>query len=103
MKMALRLKWLLITLLLSLSLLATAAQAQLLAPDEDEGKPQRYTALQAPTMGEAMNDFNSGDMTAAVKDFWRLAPEGDPQAQFYLAYMLDAGLGTSKDMFGAVS
>ncbi len=63
----------------------------------------RYGRAQTPTMDEAIDAFQNGDVDVAYKDFFRIAPEGDATAEFYLAYMMDRGLGTGKDMFSAIS
>ena len=57
----------------------------------------------SPGLDEALADFNNGDNEGAIKIFWRLAGAGDAQAQYYLAYMQENGLGTGKDVYGSVS
>ena len=44
----------------------------------------------------------SGDMDSAYKDFTRLAPQGNATAEFYLAFMMDKGLGVPANPFAAV-
>lgn len=53
------------------------------------------------TFDDAIAAFNYGDNDQANRYFWKLAGEGDPRAEYYLAYMLDAGLGSGKDVSGA--
>ena len=69
---------------LSLSIPTTAALAQ-----------------EAVTFEDAISAFNYGDNDLANKHFWKLAGQGDARAQYYLAYMLDAGLGAGQDINGA--
>lgn len=71
---------------LSLSITATTAYAQ-----------------ETVTFEDAISAFNYGDNDLANKHFWKLAGQGDARAQYYLAYMLDAGLGTGQDMNGAAN
>ncbi|MCC7036648.1 MAG: SEL1-like repeat protein [Alphaproteobacteria bacterium] len=60
-------------------------------------------AQEAVTFEDAISAFNYGDNDLANKHFWKLAGQGDARAQYYLAYMLDAGLGTGQDMNGAAN
>ncbi len=53
------------------------------------------------TLTAALQAFNFGDNQMAGRYFWRLAADGDAQAQYYLAYMLDAGLGMGRDVHQA--
>ena len=52
---------------------------------------------------EGMAAFNYGDNELALRHFLRLSNDGDPRAQYYLAYMMDSGLGMGKDVYGAAS
>lgn len=52
---------------------------------------------------DAISAFNYGDNDLANKHFWKLAGQGDARAQYYLAYMLDAGLGAGQDIAGAAN
>jgi uncharacterized protein len=56
-----------------------------------------------PSFEEGMAAFNYGDNQLALKHFLRLANDGDSRAQYYLAYMMDSGLGMGKDVYGASS
>jgi TPR repeat protein len=60
-------------------------------------------AQETVTFEDAISAFNYGDNDLANKHFWKLAGQGDARAQYYLAYMLDAGLGTGQDMNGAAN
>lgn len=108
---ALRLKrsLVLLAVLLPLGLLnVTAVQAQgtdIVVPDGGANKPatDRFGRPTLVTSDEAIMAFQNGDMETAYNDFYRLAPQGDPEAEFYLAYMTDKGLGTNKNPYAAVS
>ena len=52
---------------------------------------------------EGMAAFNYGDNELALRHFLRLSNDGDPRAQYYLAYMMDSGLGMGKDVYGAAN
>ena len=54
-----------------------------------------------PSFEQGLAAFNYGDNEMAGRHFWRLAGQGDARAQYYLAYMLDTGLGMGKDVVGA--
>lgn len=54
-----------------------------------------------PSLDEGLAAFNYGDNDLAARHFWRLAGSGNAKAQYYLAYMLDTGLGMGKDVVGA--
>lgn len=54
-----------------------------------------------PSLDEGLAAFNYGDNDLAARHFWRLAGAGNAKAQYYLAYMLDTGLGMAKDVVGA--
>lgn len=61
------------------------------------------SALGAISFDDAITSFNYGDNDLAYRQFQKLANEGDSRAQYYLAYMMDAGLGTGKDPSGAAN
>lgn len=64
--------------------------------------PQTATAQYfQPSFEEGLAAFNYGDNDLAARHFWRLAGSGDAKAQYYLAYMLDTGLGMGKDIVAA--
>ena len=63
--------------------------------------PARAQLAEDVSLGAAMQAFNFGDNQLAGRYFWKLAAGGDPQAQYYLAYMLDAGLGMGRDLYQA--
>ena len=56
-----------------------------------------------PNFDEGMAAFNYGDNELALRHFLRLSNDGDQRAQYYLAYMMDSGLGMGKDVYGAAS
>ncbi len=76
---------LLVAVFLLLALPSHSARAQGFEPNFDEG----------------MAAFNYGDNELALRHFMRLANDGEPRAQYYLAYMMDSGLGMGKDVYGA--
>ncbi len=74
-------------------LLGTAAP---LARAQMDGAPANPNGFQS-----AMSLLASGNKEAAVRQFWQLALQGDVQAQYYLAYMLDNGVGVAEDVIEA--
>ncbi len=64
-------------------------------------QPAQAQMAEDVSLGAAMQAFNFGDNQLAGRYFWKLAAGGDPQAQYYLAYMLDAGLGMGRDLYQA--
>lgn len=65
--------------------------------------PPALAQVFEPSFEEGMAAFNYGDNDLALKHFLRLANDGDSRAQYYLAYMMDSGLGMGKDVYGASS
>lgn len=57
--------------------------------------------LDKPSFDDAIAAFNYGDNDLALRHFSRLANENDARAQYYYAYMLDAGLGTGQNIASA--
>ena len=45
-----------------------------------------------PTFERGVQAFNAGDYEIALRTFLKLARRGDPQSQYYLAYMYDVCL-----------
>jgi len=78
--------------------LAAVLSAATLAP-----LPARAQQSNDVTFDDAIAAFNYGDNDQANKDFYKLAGAGDPRAEYYLAYMLDAGLGTGQDVNSAAN
>jgi TPR repeat protein len=56
-----------------------------------------------PSFEEGMAAFNYGDNELALRHFLRLSNDGDMRAQYYLAYMMDSGLGMGKDVYGSAN
>lgn len=56
-----------------------------------------------PSLEQGLAAFHYGDNDLAARHFWRLAAKGDAKAQYYLAYMLDTGLGMAKNVVAAAS
>ena len=52
---------------------------------------------QNPTFDQGVRAFNAGDYEMALRSFLKLAHRGDPQSQYYLAYMYDVGHGLTSD------
>ncbi len=59
--------------------------------------------LSEVTFEDAITSFNYGDNDLANRQFKKLADGGDSRAQYYLAYMMDSGLGTAVDVAGAAN
>lgn len=47
---------------------------------------------------DATRAFFAGDNQLALRNFLTLSHKGDPQAQYFLAYMFDVGQGTGQDV-----
>lgn len=56
-----------------------------------------------PSFSAGLRAFSQGDNELAGKHFLRLAHDGDPRAQYYLAYLMDIGEGVGRDPYGAIS
>ncbi|MBW7910306.1 MAG: SEL1-like repeat protein, partial [Alphaproteobacteria bacterium] len=69
------------------------------------GLPAERAMAQAfqASLEDGLSAFNYGDNELAQRHFWRLAGQGDAVAQYYLAYMMDTGLGMRKDIAQAAS
>tara|TARA_B100000686_G_C16773602_1_gene966912 strand:+ start:290 stop:1630 length:1341 start_codon:yes stop_codon:yes gene_type:complete len=57
----------------------------------------RAMQYQNPTFDQGVRAFNAGDYEMALRSFLKLAHRGDPQSQYYLAYMYDVGHGLTSD------
>lgn len=68
-----------------------------------ESERERGSGRGGATLDSALGLYSRGDYEAAASELFRVAPQGNPEAQYYLGYMMQNGLGTSKDPFGAVS
>lgn len=62
-----------------------------------------WAQVDKPTFEDAIAAFNYGDNDLALRHFSRLANENDSRAQYYYAYMLDAGLGTGQNITSAAN
>gem|GEM_PF-780794 len=82
---------------LSRSIPACAIALFLLAATPQVARAQYFE----PSLDEGLTAFHYGDNDLAARHFWRLAGKGDAKAQYYLAYMLDTGLGMGKDIVAA--
>lgn len=90
-----------LTLLLLALLLPGPAPAQIV-PEQKPDRSSAYAEPPGPSMNEAIAALNRGDYETAVRHLYRLAPKGNPIAQYQLATLLDNGLGASRDIFTAV-
>lgn len=77
--------------------------AALVAAFLSQGASAQLPDTTPASFDEAITAFNYGDNDLAIQQFRKLANEGDSRAQYYLAYMMDSGLGTAKDEAGASS
>jgi TPR repeat protein len=72
-------------------------------PDEDSGRGSHYGDRPSMSLSEARAAFDRGDYQTALRGYYRLAPSGDAEAQFYLGYMLEQGMGGGRDIYSAAN
>ena len=72
-----------------------------IAPIGITPKPALASSTQTASFDEAVRAFYAGDTKLALRNFLKLAHKGNPQAQYFLAYMYDMGQGTGKDIHEA--
>ena len=72
-----------------------------IAPIDVAPKQALASSTQTASFDEAVRAFYAGDTKLALRNFLKLAHKGNPQAQYFLAYMYDMGQGTGKDIHEA--